>query len=271
MLVGADNNPRRHIRHAYVNWAIMLACLAIYILHPPLDPFAFVPADLHLVGGRKAAGGLPEVLMRMVTYVFLHASPLHLAGNMLALWVFGDNVEDSMGHWRYALVFVLCGMAGAVAEALFSGAAQVPVIGASGAIAGVMGGYLLLHPRARVLVLVAFRVPVLVPAGVVVGLSVALDLTAALSPAMPGDVMIAFWAHLGGFAAGALLVTVARRRDVPLFQPATAYPDGGFLGLGRFAIDLGGARQPMSSKLLFWIKALLFFLVITIGVEWVLA
>jgi len=271
MLVVADNNPRRHIRHAYVNWAIMLACVAIYLLHPPLDSYAFTPAHLHLAGGPKAPGGAPEVLMTMISYIFLHGTPLHLAGNMLALWVFGDNIEDSMGHWRYALFFVLCGIAGAGGEALFSTAPEVPVIGASGAISGVMGAYLLLHPRARVLVLVAFRVPVLVPAGIFVGLSVALDLVAALSPAMPGSVSIAFWAHVGGFAAGALLIPLMRWRDVPLFQPATAYPDGGFLGLGRFAIDLGRDNRPMGSKVLFWVKALLFFLMITIGVEWLLA
>lgn len=271
MLVVADHNPTRHIKFAYVNWAMMIACVLAFILRVPWDGYAFTPAHLHLVGGIKAPGGAVEIVSTMVTYIFLHATPIHLAGNMLALWVFGDNIEDSMGHWRYALFFILCGMGGAGAEALFSSSPGVPVIGASGAIAGIMGAYLLLHPRARVLVLVAFRVPVLVPAGVFVGLSVVMDVVAALSPAMPSDVVIAFWAHIGGFAVGAALITVFRARDVPLFQISTAYPEGGFLGLGRFAIDLGNDTRPLGSKVAFWVKALLFFILITIGVEMLLA
>jgi membrane associated rhomboid family serine protease len=271
MLVVADHNPRRHIRHAYVNWAIMIACVLAFILRLPWDGYAVVPAQVRFLATGKAEGLAPEVLLTMVTYMFLHATPIHLGGNMLALWVFGDNIEDSMGHLRYALFFVLCGMAGAGAEALFSDSPQMPVIGASGAIAGVMGAYLLLHPRARVLALAGFRVPVLIPAGVFVGIAIALDVAAAFSPRMPGDVAIAFWAHIGGFLAGALLITVMRWRDVPLFQPATAYPEGGFLGLGRLAIDLGNDTRPLGSRVLFWIKAVVFFIVITLGVEWMLA
>lgn len=270
MLVVADHNPTRHIRFAYVNWALMIVCVAVFILRVPWPDYAFTPAHLHLVGGVKAPGGTVEILATMVSYIFLHATPVHLLGNMLAMWVFGDNIEDSMGHWRYALFFVLCGMAGAGAEALFSASPEMPVIGASGSIAGLMGAYLLLHPRARVLVLVAFRVPVLIPAGVFVGLSVGLDLVAALSPAMPSDVVIAFWAHIGGFAAGAVLVLLLRSRDVPLLQPATTYPEGGFLGLGRFTVDLGNDSRPMGSRVLFWVKAVVFFLVITLGVEMML-
>lgn len=271
MLIVADNNPTRHIRFAYVNWALMSACVLVFVLRVPWDDFAFTPAYLHLIGGVKAPGGAAEILGTMVTYIFLHATWLHLAGNMLALWVFGDNIEDAMGHWRYALFFILCGMGGAGAEALFAHDPLVPVIGASGAIAGVMGAYLLLHPRARVLVLVAFRLPVLVPAAVVVGLSVALDLVAALSPALPSGVMVAFWAHIGGFCVGAALITVFRTPDVPLLQAATTYPEGGFLGLGRFAIDLGQDTRPWGSRAVFWVKAVLFFLAITLGVEWVLS
>jgi len=270
MLIVADNNPTRHIRFAYVNWALMIACVLAFILRVPWEGLAFTPAHLHLVGDIKAPGGTPEILLTMVSYIFLHATPIHLGGNLLAMWVFGDNIEDSMGHWRYALFFILCGMGGAGAEALFSASPEVPVIGASGAIAGLMGAYLLLHPRARVLVLVAFRVPVLVPAGAVVGLSIALDLFAALSPLMPDDVGIAFWAHIGGFTAGALLITVLRARDVPLFQPATAYPEGGFLGLGRFMLDLGRDRGTLGSQVLFWVKAVIFFLIVTVAVEWLL-
>lgn len=269
MFALADNNPTRHVRFPYVNWAIIAACVAVFVAQVPWEGHAFTPATLHLVGGTKAPGGLPEVLGDMVSYILFHATWLHLLGNMMALWVFGDNIEDSMGHWRYALFFVLCGMAGAGAEALFSADPQMPVIGASGAISGVMGAYLLLHPRARVLVLVAFKVPMLVPAGVFVGLTVALDVIAATSAPQPG-VTIAFWAHIGGFAAGAALITVMRWRDVPLFQPLQPYPEGGFLGLGRWLPDFGRYR-PGGSALWFWVKAAGFFVLVAVLVETFLA
>jgi len=211
MFALADHNPTRRIRFPWVNWALIAACTLIFLAGVPWAGFAFTPAHLHLVGGPKADGGAPQVIGQMVSYIFLHSSWLHLLGNMLALWVFGDNIEDSMGHWRYPLFFVLCGMAGAGAEALLSHEPGVPVIGASGAIAGVMGAYLLLHPRARVLVLIAFKVPMLVPAGVFVGLSVVLDLISAVALPVPG-VSIAFWAHVGGFLAGMGLSTRLWRR-----------------------------------------------------------
>lgn len=265
MFALADNNPTRHIRFPFVNWALIIACSAIFLLGIPWDNYAFTPAHLHLVGGEKAPGGAQQVVAQMASYIFLHASWLHLLGNMLALWVFGDNIEDSMGHWRYPLFFVVCGMAGAGAEALFSHEPAVPVIGASGSIAGLMGAYLLLHPRARVLVLVAFKVPMLVPAGVFVGLTVVLDLISALSDPVEG-VSIAFWAHLGGFAAGALLILVMRWRDVPLFQPPAPVPEGALFGLDRYLPDFSKAT-PGSSALWFWVKSAVFFVFVAALVE----
>ena len=211
------------------------------------------------------------------SYIFLHASVLHLAGNMLALWVFGNNIEDSMGHLRYPVFFILCGVAGALCEGVLSASPTVPVIGASGAVSGVMGAYLLLHPRARVLVLVAFRVPVLVPASIFVGLSIGLDLISALVPDPESEILIAWWAHIGGFAAGALLIVLMRHRDVELFQPAAIYPENGFGRLGRFLIDLGpkretGAEQAgLVRRVLFGIKTLAFFLIIVVIVETIFA
>ena len=269
MFVLADHNPTRHIRFPFVNWAIIVACLLVFVLQVPWPDYAFTPATLHLIGGMKAPGGTPEVIGQMVSYIFLHATWLHLIGNMITLWVFGDNIEDAMGHVLYPVFFVLCGMAGAGAEALMSAQPEVPVIGASGAIAGVMGAYLLLHPRAHVLVLVGLRVPLLVPAGAVVGVSVALDLIAALA-VDPGEAAIAFWAHVGGFAAGALLITVMRWRDVPLFQPPIPHPESGFFGAGRWLPRIGTGR-PGGSALWFWLKAAVFFLVISLLVETFLA
>lgn len=269
MFAIADHNPTRHIRFPYVNTGIIALCTLVFVARVPWPDYAFTPATLHLIGGVKAPGGAPEVLGQMVTYMFLHATWLHLIGNMVTLWVFGDNIEDAMGHWRYPLFFVLCGMAGAGAEALLSDAPGLPVIGASGAIAGVMGAYLLLHPRAKVMVLVALRVPVLVPAGVFVGLSVVLDVIAALSD-IPGEVRVAFWAHLGGFAAGAVLLVPLRRRDVPLFQPPLPHPEAGFFGVGSWLPDFGRERAG-GSAWWFWVKAVLFFVLVAALVESFLA
>jgi membrane associated rhomboid family serine protease len=275
MLVVADNNPIRHIRRPFVNYGLIALCVVLFFLDPPYQDWGFTPASLQLIGAPKGGVGVDTIALQTVSYIFLHGSLWHLAGNMLVLWVFGNNIEDSMGHWRYVLFFLLCGVAGALAEGVFSPEPQVPVIGASGAIAGVMGAYLLLHPRARVLVLVAFRVPVLIPASLFVGISVLIDLLSALAPDPEAEVLIAWWAHLGGFAAGVLLILVLRYRDVPLFQPATAYPADHFGRLGRFMIDLGprpdasGAPASRARRVVFWVKTIVFFAVIVAVSEYV--
>ena len=267
MLVLADNNPIRHISRPWVNHAFIALCVLFFLFDPGWQTYAFTPARLYSPGD----DGLSA--LQMVSYIFLHADILHLAGNMLALWVFGNNVEDSMGHLRYGLFFLLCGIAGALGEGLFSPVPDIPVIGASGAIAGVMGAYLLLHPRARVLVLIAFRVPVLVPASVFVGVSVAADLISALMPDPEAEMLVAWWAHLGGFAAGALLILVMRYRDVPLFQPAAIYPEQGFGWLSGSFLDLGPGPGADSARACRWrqtwagAKAVAFFLVVVVIVE----
>lgn len=265
MLVLADHNPTRHIRFPFINWAIIFACTLIFVFQVPWPDYAFTPATLHLVGTLKAPGGTPEVMGQMITYIFLHAGWLHLIGNMVTLWVFGDNIEDAMGHILYPIFFVLCGMAGAGAEALLSTDPSVPVIGASGAIAGVMGAYLLLHPSARVLVLVAFRVPLMVPAGIFVGLTVALDMISAMADTAE-QVNVAFGAHLGGFAAGALLITFMRWRDVPLFQPPVPHPEAGFFGAAKW-LPHTGRERPGASRLWFWVKSAVFFVLVAVFIE----
>ncbi len=278
MLVLADNNPVRHIRRPWVNHALIALCVIFFFIDPAFQTYGFTPAELQQVlltgeAGKPSQPGIDAVAMQMVSYIFLHADLLHLAGNMLALWVFGNNIEDSMGHARYALFFILCGIAGALGEGLFSAVPEVPVVGASGAIAGVMGAYLLLHPRARVLVLVAFRFPLLVPASAFVGLAVFVDVVSALLPDPDAEMLVAWWAHIGGFVAGALLILVMRHRDVALFQPAAIYPEDGFGRLGRFLIDLGPKRgddsAPACRRRQIWagVKTMVFFILIVIGVE----
>ena len=272
MLVVADNNPVRHIRRPYVNWTLIALCVGVFVLNPAYQDWGFTPANLHLVGNPKTDATWSSIAVQSVSHIFLHGSIWHRAGNMVVLWVFGNNIEDSMGHGRYPLFFLLCGMGGALAEGLFSPAPGLPVIGASGAIAGVMGAYLLLHPRASVLVLVAFRVPVLIPASLFVGLSVTIDLLSALSPDPDAEVLVAWWAHLGGFAAGVLLILVLRYRDVPLFQPATAYPADRFGRLSRLMINLGPRGDMPASgarRMAFWLKTIAFFAVIVVVSEYI--
>jgi membrane associated rhomboid family serine protease len=144
---------------------------------------------------------------------------MHLIGNMLYLWIFGNNIEDAMGHWRFLLFYLLCGAAAALAQVLQDPASEIPMIGASGAIAGVLGAYLLLYPRARVLVLVflGFFVTTLrLPALLVLGLWFVLQFLNAAAAGETGG-GVAWWAHIGGFVAGLGLILVFRDRRVALF------------------------------------------------------
>jgi membrane associated rhomboid family serine protease len=162
---------------------------------------------------------LPATLT-VITSMFLHGGWMHLIGNMLYLWIFGNNVEDAMGHARFVVFYLLCGVAAVLAQALPAPDSTIPMIGASGAISGVLGAYLLLYPRARVLVLIPlgyFSRMLYLPAMVVLGFWIALQLLSILlaDPNQPG---VAFGAHAGGFAAGILLIPLFKRRDVRLFR-----------------------------------------------------
>ncbi len=177
--------------------------------------FGMVPARITglMSGVPHASAG--TALLPILTSMFLHASWLHLIGNMWVLWIFGDNIEDYLGHFVYIVFYLLSGLAAAVAHTLLNAASVVPSVGASGAIAGVMGAYLILYPRAKVLTLV----PLIVfftfwwlPAWIVLGywfviqfFSGALTAVAVSSQTTGG---IAFWAHVGGFVAGIILIKV---------------------------------------------------------------
>jgi membrane associated rhomboid family serine protease len=143
----------------------------------------------------------------LLTSMFLHGGLLHLGGNMLFLWIFGDNLEEEMGHLGYLLFYAACGVGAGLAHVLAAPMSQVPTVGASGAIAGIMGGYLLLYPRARVdvlVILIFFVTVVAVPAWVMLGLWFVLQLFQGVGadPSMGG---VAYWAHAGGFIVGVVL------------------------------------------------------------------
>lgn len=147
---------------------------------------------------------------------------MHLIGNMIYLWIFGDNVEEAMGRFRFVIFYMLCGLLAALLHALVDSESIVPMIGASGAIAGVLGAYLLLFPRAKVIVWVPLGFILLtqrVPAGFVLGFYFLLQLYSSLTVDTSGG-GIAFIAHIGGFIAGMILIPLFKKKAVPLFAPA---------------------------------------------------
>lgn len=145
----------------------------------------------------------------LLTSMFLHGGWLHIIGNMWFLWVFGNNVEDSMGHGRFVVFYLLCGLAAAALQMLVNTRSSVPMVGASGAIGGVMGAYVLLYPRVHVQLLIflgIFVTVIAVPAVFMLGYWLVLQLLGGFSTIGADEGGVAFWAHVGGFAAGALLV-----------------------------------------------------------------
>ncbi len=167
--------------------------------------------------------GLPETdvaipaYATLITSMFLHGGWMHLIGNMLYLWVFGNNIEDAMGHAKFALFYLTCGIVAALSHALTDPSSTVPMVGASGAISGVLGAYVLLFPRARVLVLIPGLGLTKVAAGIVLGMWFVMQLfSGGMSIGSAGG-GVAFFAHIGGFLAGMALIGLFKRPDVPFF------------------------------------------------------
>lgn len=180
-----------------------------------------VPAVLLGQGQLPPELSLVSPWMTVFTSMFMHGGWMHLIGNMLYLWIFGDNVEDSMGHGRFVVFYLLCGIAAVLAQALPDPSSQIPMVGASGAISGVLGAYLLLYPHARVLVAIPlgfFLHTMRIPAGLVLVLWFGLQLLSS-AMAQPGQGGVAFRAHIGGFIAGMILIPIFKQRRVRLRLP----------------------------------------------------
>ncbi|TAN59214.1 MAG: rhomboid family intramembrane serine protease [Rhodospirillales bacterium] len=222
-----DDNPAT--RPAFVTWGLIGACILAYLWQTGLGPDAgqaavmglgMIPAVLTGEGELAPELYLLPGWATLFTSMFLHGGIAHLAGNMLFLWIFGNNVEDAMGALRYLVFYLLCGVAAALAQTLADPTSEVPMIGASGAISGVLGAYLLLYPRAnvRVFLWVIVIVRILnVPAVIVLGLWFAMQIYSGLSTAAGGG-GVAFWAHAGGFVAGMALIPLFKYAHVPLFH-----------------------------------------------------
>ncbi len=202
-----DHNPSG--RMPYVNSLLIAANVLIFFATLPLegDPRALHAFyDLWAVIPVRILHG--DALHTLATSMFLHAGWMHIIGNMLFLHVFGDNLEDQLGHAGYLLFYLACGVASALAQVAAAPWSGVPLVGASGAIAGVMGGYLLLFPKARVdvlfIIVIIFKI-VPIPAWGVLGFWFALQLFNGVSSDVAGG-GVAYWAHAGGFVAGAVLI-----------------------------------------------------------------
>jgi membrane associated rhomboid family serine protease len=198
-----------------VTYVLILANVLVFFLELSrgdafIRTWAFIP--------REFAANPAGEIQTVITAMFMHGGWLHLFGNMLYLWIFGDNVEDHFGSFRFLLFYLICGIAATFAQMAVMPNSSIPNLGASGAIAGVLGAYLVLHPRGRVTVLVG-RGITQVPAIVAIGLWIVLQLVSGVgaiaNSTQTGDVGgVAFMAHIGGFVAGVVLVFFFRQRRV---------------------------------------------------------
>jgi len=221
-----DDNPTE--RPPVVTIAFIATCILVFFYQASLPPqpgealvfqYGAIPA---LIFGRA---DLPEGFVSippyatLLTSMFLHGGWMHLIGNMLYLWVFGNNIEDVMGHAKYIVFYLACGILAAMSHALTDTSSAVPMVGASGAISGVLGAYGLLFPRAHVLVLIPGLGMTRVAAGIVLGMWFVMQLlSGGMSIGSQGG-GVAFFAHIGGFIAGMALIGLFKRPDVPFFAP----------------------------------------------------
>jgi membrane associated rhomboid family serine protease len=208
--IGDDNSGRRLV--PYITYALIALNVLFFLVEliggdAFIETWAFVPSRFLANPGGD--------FLTIFTSMFMHAGWVHIGGNMLYLWIFGDNVEDRFGHPRFLAFYLLCGIAATFAQLVFSMGSSVPNLGASGAIAGVLGAYILLFPQRRVTVLLGYAV-VQMPALIVIGFWIVLQFFSGIgSIAVSADTGgIAYMAHIGGFIAGLVLALLLRGRRV---------------------------------------------------------
>lgn len=244
MIPIGDENAGTAIK-PLVNWTIIGLCVLVFLYELILPPARLDAFFLQW-------GAIPAEITRfhdvygLITSMFLHGGWAHIIGNMLFLLVFGDNIEDAMGHISYLLFYLLTGIIAGLAQILLSPTSTIPLIGASGAISGVLGAYIVLFPHGKVRALVFFGYfgqIVLVPAWVMLGLWFALQLFSGFASLGGPDIGgVAFWAHVGGFVSGAVLVWLFRDREAvarqnavrAANQPWERVPRGARSSRGRF-------------------------------------
>jgi membrane associated rhomboid family serine protease len=217
-----DANPLRHIHFHYATTGLIALNVLVFFVYQGTIAneiealaFALIPATYTGDLLRPEDIALIPEEATILSYSFLHADIWHLGGNMIFLWVFGDNVEDAVGHWKFVLFYCLCAIAAGAVQVWVTPDLATPTIGASGAVAGVVAAYLLLHPRVRVWVLFLARIPLRLHAGWLIAAWIGYQIWNAVAAA---DEAVAWWAHLGGIAAGAVLILILRRPGVTLLD-----------------------------------------------------
>ncbi|MDH5181736.1 MAG: rhomboid family intramembrane serine protease [Gammaproteobacteria bacterium] len=220
-----DDNPTS--RFPLLTILLIVSCVLVFLwqlslgsaMHAAIRVLGATPAVLF--GNVTPTSAAIPPWTTAITSMFLHGGWMHLIGNMLYLWIFGNNIEDAMGRTRFIIFYVLCGLAALLANALPDTDSTIPMIGASGAISGVLGAYLLLYPQARVLVAIPFGFIIhttRLAAVWVLGFWFVLQIiNSLLTAGQEGGV--AWGAHIGGFVAGVVLVPFFKRKEVPFFAP----------------------------------------------------
>ncbi len=225
-----DANSLHHIKLQYVTIGLIAVNVIGYFLtalgsedfsNAAVLGLGFIPSVVYNTAELSPQFVIIPEDFSYLTYSFLHADIFHLGGNMLFLWVFGDNVEDALGHARYLVFYLLCAAGGAFLHGLVAPDSQAPLIGASGAIAGVVAAYLMLHPRVKIWILAFGRIPLRIPAYIVLALWIGLQV---VMFALAGEDQISWACHVGGIVCGALLVPILKRRDVPLLDREVVAP-----------------------------------------------
>jgi membrane associated rhomboid family serine protease len=181
----------------------------------------FIPAVVFEHARLDSSLVLVDSRWTFLTYAFLHGNAMHIGFNMLFLWIFGDNVEDAMGHVRFLLFYLACAAIGALVHGMLVPMSEGPLIGASGAVSGVVAAYFLLHPKVRVWVLLLWKLPVPLPAAIPLAFWIVQQF---YMLAVAGEGGVSWAAHVGGILAGGVLVLVLRRRGVPLFDRTIVTP-----------------------------------------------
>ncbi len=222
-----DDNPTQHT--PIVTMSFIGICIAVFLYQVNLPQeaaalFSFQYGAIPAIVFGQAS--LPEesvaisASLTLVTSMFLHGSWMHLLGNMLYLWIFGNNIEDVMGHTKFVVFYILSGILAALSHALTDLSSQIPMVGASGAISAVLGAYILLFPHAHVLVLLPVIGIIRVAAGIVLGMWFITQLiSGGMSVGATGG-GVAFFAHIGGFIAGMALIGLFKRKEVRFFSPS---------------------------------------------------
>ncbi len=222
-----DENKLKSIRFQFVTIGLVAINVAVFFFTTTrlnvqvASSFALVPVELFAEGfGPNIPGDRFDLIpvperYTLLSYMFMHGDIFHLIGNMLFLWVFGDNVEDALGHIRFLVFFLLCGILAGFTHSVMLPDSSQPLIGASGAVSGVIAAYLILHPKVTVWVLFLRFIPLKVTAFFALGIWIAMNVVMLF---VPSAGPVAWWSHVGGIAAGALLVFFMKRSDVPLFD-----------------------------------------------------